>query len=239
MELEVDNLDDENKRLKRALSDIAREVGATDVGSCIESIRRLKRAASLRNIPPAPTWRTLYHITARENLLSIRENGIRCKLGERSQADGFAVPMIHCFADKLAVEDAMQGWVLDVFGQDGEFVILEFTSFSPATNGKNGPVLLQDVPFGAISVFDECFCPEDLEPSVDRDGFSDLGEAAAWLNENQCSAWRDGSRLVVDIYDDNVRIEIVDGKIRKSDVARAIDARTRRQRDRATDCVSP
>jgi hypothetical protein len=229
MEYEVRRLRDENERLTRAIARIGQEVGALpDLESCLAAIRRIKlnTLAAKRTVP---TFRTLYHITSRNNLLSIRKEGLKCGLGPRSQDDGFAVPLIHCFEDKSAVEEAMAGWVLDVFGHDGGFLVLEFVSHGPMTSGKSGPVLLDDVPFSAISVFDECFCPEDLAPSLNEHGLVDVEQAIVWLVENGCSTWRDGSRLIVDIHDDNAVIEVVREGVRAWELESAISAREGRR----------
>jgi hypothetical protein len=229
MEDEVGRLRDENERLTRAIGRIAQEVGALpDLESCLAAIRRIK-LHTLAVKRTVPTFRTLYHITSRDNLLSLRQEGLKCHLGPRSQADGFAVPLIHCFEDKLAVEEAIAGWVLDVFGHDGGFLILEFVSHGPMTSGKSGPVLLDDVPFSAISVSDECFCPEDLAPSLNEHGLVDLEEAIVWLRENGCSTRRDGSRLIVDIHDDDAVIDVVREGVRAWELESTIGAREGRR----------
>lgn len=235
---ELEQLRDETRRLRAALSRIAGEVGAVnaDPESCITAIRRIKRETPQVTKSPAPALRTLYHITSRDNLLSIRQNGLTCELGARSQADGFAVPMIHCFKDRADVEEAIAGWVLDVFGHDGGFVILEFTSHGPATSGRNGPVLLEEVPFSAISVYDDCFCPEDLTPVEDGIGRVALEEAVVWLGENGISVWRDGNRLNVDIHDDFTTLRIEGERVYMHEVESA--QRTFQDRRRAYLSVS-
>lgn len=230
---ELEQLRDETERLSAALSRIAGEVGAVnaDPESCIAAIRRMKRETLQVTKSLAPARRTLYHITSRDNLLSIRQNGLTCALGVRSQADGFTVPMIHCFRDKVDVEEAIAGWVLDVFDHDGGFVILEFTSHGLATSGRNGPVLLEEVPFSAITVYDECFCPEDLTPVEDGTGRVGLEEAVVWLGENGVSVWRDGSRLNADIHDDFTTLRIEGERVYMHEVESA--QRTFQERRRA------
>lgn len=226
---EIARLREENRRLTRDVARIARELVATDdVESCLAAIRNLKapRAYGTRAVA---AFQTLYHITSRDNLLSIRRDGLKCALGPRSEEDGFTRPMIHCFKDKFDVEEAMAGWVLDVFGHDGGFVILEFSAQGVQTTGSNGPILLDDVPSGGISVFDECFCPEDLRPSPNGDGLVEVEEAMVWLRENGCWNWRDGSRLVVDIHDDNTVVDILHGGVYPRDLEAAIAARARRE----------
>jgi hypothetical protein len=215
MEDEILGLREETKRLTRDMARIAREVGAAspDLESCLAAIRRIRQENLNVSKFSVPTFRTLYHITSRDNLLSIRQDGLKCSLGSRSHADGFAVPLIHCFEDKIDVEEAITGWVQDVLGLDGGFVILEFLSHGPATRSKTGPVLLEDVPFSAISVFDECFCPENLEPVEDQDGMIAVEEAVVWLNENGCSTHRDGGRINVDIHDDFTVIRVEDERV--------------------------
>lgn len=228
VEDEIAILREENRRLTRDVARIAKELVATnDVESCLAAIRNLKVVHPSTGSSAA--FQTLYHITSRDNLLSIRRDGLKCALGPRSEEDGFTRPAIHCFKDKFDVEEAIAGWVLDVFGHDGGFVILEFSAQGVQTAGENGPILLDDVPFGGISVFDECFCPEDMRPSPNSDGLVDVEEAMVWLRENGCWNWRDGSRLVVDIHDDNTVVHILHGGVYPWDIEAAIDARARRE----------
>ena len=62
-----------------------------------------------------------YHVTLKENLTSILENGIIAQTGERSkELDDFGV---YLFANKKAMDDA--NWFWELFDDDDELVILE------------------------------------------------------------------------------------------------------------------
>lgn len=69
----------------------------------------------------------LYHVTTKDSLADILENGLIPKIGPRSSACGETEPAVFCFKSKEDIEDA--NWIVDAFededGNDIEIVILE------------------------------------------------------------------------------------------------------------------
>lgn len=65
----------------------------------------------------------LYHITLKDSLPSILENGLTPMIGLRSLSCKELEPAVFCFTSKESCEDA--GWLMDQFQDDDELVIIK------------------------------------------------------------------------------------------------------------------
>lgn len=71
--------------------------------------------------------RTCYHVTTKDALLSIMEQGLIPQCGERSSDIGEPVPRIYLFPTVNDMETALMSWFGELFDDDTELVILEVT----------------------------------------------------------------------------------------------------------------
>lgn len=67
----------------------------------------------------------LYHVTAARHLDTIMEEGLRPRIGERSEVMGEGEAAIYLFTSRTAVDDAVMNWLGDAYEEDDELVVLE------------------------------------------------------------------------------------------------------------------
>lgn len=99
-----------------------------------------------------------YHVTAKTSLPSILKLGLEPRIGERSLRLGETEKAVYCFRDKASVEDALMGWMADVFDEDEELVILEldFDAGKVAESAGFELAILETIPPSAIkALYDE------------------------------------------------------------------------------------
>lgn len=67
-----------------------------------------------------------YHVTPAQNLDGILKEGLRPRIGERSQEIGESGPVIYLFTEYEAMNDAMLGWMADCFDDyENDMIVLE------------------------------------------------------------------------------------------------------------------
>lgn len=71
--------------------------------------------------------KTYHHVTPRENLKSIRQQGLIPRRGKRSAALGEEQDAVYLFTSPEAVHDALINWLLDEFEEKDELVVIDIS----------------------------------------------------------------------------------------------------------------
>lgn len=69
--------------------------------------------------------RTLFHVTLRENLAFILDEGLVPSLGDRSRAAGEKSPAVFLFTSREVLEAGLSSWLGEAFDEDAELIVIK------------------------------------------------------------------------------------------------------------------
>lgn len=105
-----------------------------------------------------------YHITKKDNLCSIKENGLIPSIGNNAHNFGEIEKAVYLFSDNLTAFDAYSNWFGDCFEEDEDVIILELNEelikdykYSEA---KYEILVSQKIPYEAIVSIKDANNPE-------------------------------------------------------------------------------
>lgn len=113
-----------------------------------------------------------YHITKKDNLCSIKENGLIPSIGNNANNFGEIEKAVYLFPDNLTAFDAYSNWFGDCFEEDEDVVLLEINEelikdyrYSEA---KYEILVLKPIPYEAILSLKDANDPDSYSVSKNK-----------------------------------------------------------------------